>query len=158
MLEFRSLASALSACAREEEPNTTHERAPPDASDFFARDDIELAISEARFFRAHVLEAVDVALSTLLADIASEVVARELQIAPVDLSAIVTAAVQRYEFETPLRARAHPQDVLALACTGLPVVADDGLRRGDVLLELRDGAIDLSLGVRLERLLSARSP
>ena len=115
-------------------------------------------LREVRYFRAHLREALENALATLLADISSEIVARELCVAPADISRIVSAAVERYEFETPLRVHVHPEDAPALGSCELPVHPDDTLRRGDAVLELRGGAIDLTLGVRLERLLSTHGP
>ena len=49
--------------------------------------------------------------------------------------------------------RVHPDDVACLNDILIEVHGDGKLKRGDAHLELRDGMIDLSLGVRLERLL-----
>lgn len=115
----------------------------------------EVAASrELRLFHARVTEAIENAVRTLCTDIAAEVVARELQLAPVELSDIIARALARYENESPLRVRVHPDDVPRLR-TPIPIVADAQLRRGDALLELRDGFVDVSLGVRLESVLAA---
>jgi flagellar biosynthesis/type III secretory pathway protein FliH len=41
---------------------------------------------------------------------------------------------------------------------GVPVVADDSLAQGDVIVELRDGFLDATLGVRLEAVLRVAKP
>jgi len=155
MPEFRTLASLLSRVEEAASQLPAQQQAVEAAADS-ARVNakrVETALSGARLLRAHLREAVDEALDVLLCDIASEVVGRELQLQPVDLKQIVSTAVERYRFETPLRIRVHPEDAADLADVALDIICDKMLRRGDVILEVRDGAIDLSLGVRLERLL-----
>lgn len=159
MHEFRTLASALVPQGPQEQAALTPEP-PADVSGSTAArpDDEELALREARFFRAYLREALESALATLLTDIASEIVARELQTTAADVAGIVTAALQRYEFETLLRVRVHPEDAPALDAFELPVQTDSALKRGDAFLDLRQGGIDLTLGARLERVLSAHKP
>ncbi len=111
---------------------------------------------EVRLFRAHVAEAVDAALETLLADIAAEVLARELLLAPVDVQQIVERAVRRFDGERTLRIRVHPDEVQRVE-SEVPVIADSTLRRGDAAIELCNGSVDVSLGVRLEAVLRANS-
>jgi flagellar biosynthesis/type III secretory pathway protein FliH len=154
MPEFRTLASLF---ARIEEPASEK---PAEQQTIEIADSayenaklVETALSGARLLRAHLRELADEALAALLADIASEVVGRELRLQPVDLRNIISAAVERYRFETPLRVRVHPEDAADLDDIALDVICDQVLRRGDAILELRGGAIDLTLGVRLERLL-----
>lgn len=105
-----------------------------------------------RLFRARIAEAVETAAELLIGDIAAEVLARELELAPANLHRIVDRALQRYFSEEPLRVRVHPADAATIEC-GVPVVADDGLLRGDAILELRDGYVDARLGVRLATVL-----
>jgi hypothetical protein len=126
--------------------------------------DVEAAIElldvlgEARRFRAALADALDVAVERLLRDIASDVVARELQLGAADVDAIVRAALRRHEREWPLRVRAHPDDMGALGDVDCAVAADAALRRGDLAFDLKSGTIDLSLGVRLETALRALVP
>jgi flagellar assembly protein FliH len=105
-------------------------------------------------FHARIREALEDAVDRLLLDVASEVLARELQLAPVAIERIVDAALQRYVSEAPVRVRVHPNDVQALNC-GVPVVGDDSLAHGDAVVELRDGLLDATLGVRLDAVLRA---
>ena len=116
-------------------------------------DDLDAAIAAARRFRAALAEALERAVETMVQEIAASVLARELALAPVDLAAIVDAARRRFASDEPLRVRAHPGEINALAGLDLTVVADPSLRRGDVELDLRDGSVDATLGARLERVL-----
>ena len=116
------------------------------------------AVGEARRFSAAVRDAADVSVRSLLCDIAAEVLARELQLAPANLQAIVAAAYARHENEGVLVARVHPDEVGALAGSALEVVADCALRRGDAVLQVRSGTIDVSLGARLADVLDGLTP
>jgi flagellar assembly protein FliH len=148
---FRSLAELL----REprERPRAAAEVEPPEDSD--EQGDVQAAASrELRLFLARVAEALESSVEMLRNDIAAEVVGRELQLAPADLRTIVNRAIRRYASEVPVRVRVHPDDRDKLDgefCT----IADAQLRPGDAVLEVRGGAIDASLGVRLESVLRA---
>ena len=114
---------------------------------------VDEALSEIRRFRAALADALDVMLGPLLRDIACNVLGRELTLEPEDVRTIVTRIRERACDDLPLTVRVHPQDVASLACTGLTVIADDTLRCGDAMLELRSGTIDASLGARVARVL-----
>jgi flagellar biosynthesis/type III secretory pathway protein FliH len=75
---------------------------------------------------------------------------------PADLARIVHRALARCEEADPLCVRAHADDCAELAAAGYPARADAALRRGDVVIEVRSGTIDASLGARIESLLAAR--
>ena len=107
-------------------------------------------LAAVRRYHAALSDALDAALDALLRDVARDVLGRELTLAPVDVAAIATKALKRYQSEGPLRLRVHPDDVAALSGATLNVVADAGLRRGDVAIDLRAGTIDATLGARLE--------
>lgn len=107
---------------------------------------------DVRLFHARLAEAVESAAERLLCDIACDVLARELQLAAVDIERIVDRALERYFTEQPVRIRVHPADAEGLRCA-LPVVADPLLSRGDAVVELRDGCVDASLGIRLDTVL-----
>lgn len=145
---FRTLASTLLA-AREPSPQ---EPALEIVEEMIASRNDEDVMREVRLFYAHVIEAVEAAVETLLEDIAADVLARELLLAPVEIEAIVDRALQRFASEEPLRVRVPPQDVSRVRC-GVPVVGDADLRAGDAIVELRSGTVDASLGVRLAALL-----
>lgn len=116
-------------------------------------DEVELA-RDVRLFHARIIEAVEAAVEMLVADIAADVLARELSLAPVEVDAIVDRALQRFAAEEPLRVRVHADDLPRLECA-VPAVADARLRPGDAVIELRAGTVDLSLGVRLASLVRA---
>ena len=106
-------------------------------------------IAAVRRFHAALADALDASLDALLREVARDVLARELTIAPADVAAIAARALGRYEGESPLRLRVHPDDVAELSGAVHNVVADGGLRRGDVAIDLRAGTIDATLGARL---------
>ncbi|HET9096143.1 MAG TPA: FliH/SctL family protein [Candidatus Baltobacteraceae bacterium] len=155
---FRSLASRVLA-ARTPAPDEPAfeiveellEPADDDAGDpRSGEEELELA-RDVRLFHARVIEAVEAAVETLVADIAADILGRELRLEPVDIEQIVDRALQRFAAEEPLRVRVHADDAGRLNC-GLPVAADMRLRPGDAVIELRNGSADASLGVRLAAL------
>ncbi|MBV8638441.1 MAG: hypothetical protein JO322_10170 [Candidatus Eremiobacteraeota bacterium] len=118
-------------------------------------DEIDVAIGEARRFRAALADALDACVEELLRDVAGDVLARELRLAPCDVRAIVERAVERYGVD-PLCIRVNSADARAFEATGEKVVVDDRVRGGDVFIDIRQGSIDASLGARLERVLAPR--
>jgi hypothetical protein len=114
------------------------------------------AAADVRRFRAALADALDAQLSDLLGDIACDVLARELLLAPADVAQIVATALERFSAETPLRVRAHPADLPVLANAGVVALADASLRRGDAIVELQHGTIDARLGMRLAAVLEPR--
>jgi flagellar biosynthesis/type III secretory pathway protein FliH len=113
------------------------------------------AISEVRRFRAALADALDLALERVLHDIAASVLARELELAPVDIARIVEQTLRRHADEQPVTLRVHPAEVELAVAAGLPVQPDERLRRGDMTIVLRSGTIDLSLGTRVTALFEA---
>ena len=118
---------------------------------------IEQTASEVRRFRAALVDALDVSVEELLNDIACDVVCRELQIAPIDVRAIVDRAKERFFLEDPVSIHVHPDDFAAIKDWDVNVICDSNLRRGDVVMNVRKGTIDASLGARLESIITARS-
>jgi flagellar biosynthesis/type III secretory pathway protein FliH len=116
-----------------------------------ARDMTE-ALRSARLFHATVADAVASACARLLRDVAADVLARELRLAPVDIAAIIGRVISECPDE-PVRVRVAPCDV-HVAC-GFPVVADETLQAGDVIVEFVHGTVDARLGVRLADVLIA---
>ena len=117
-------------------------------------DDIDDAIGAARRFRATLADAVDAHLGQVLAEIAYDVLARELRLAPCDIDTIVRTAVARYAIE-PVAIRVHPDEVEAVT-SQWHAVADASLRCGDVVIEARTGSVDARFGTRLARVLARR--
>jgi len=108
------------------------------------------ALRDARLFRARLADAFAEAAQRLLRELACEVLARELRVAPCDLAALV----QRVRERVPVvRVRVAAADLGAV--TGVPLVADPALQPGDAIVELAGGALDARLGVRLAAVLEA---
>jgi flagellar biosynthesis/type III secretory pathway protein FliH len=120
--------------------------------DEFAFEEADGAIDDAKRFRAALADAVETCANDLLRDIAGDVLARELFLAPCDLRAIVSRAMARHGSDL-VRIRVRSEDAPGLKDTGLPVCMDDSLRSGDVTLETHYGSIDASLGARLNHVL-----
>ena len=122
----------------------------PSSRDDACAGDIDAALRDARLFRARLADAFDDAAARLLRELAADVLARELRLAPCNLAELVRRAG---EHAPVVRVRVAACDVPALA--GMPVVADPALGRGDAVLELAGGALDARLGVRLATVLEA---
>jgi flagellar biosynthesis/type III secretory pathway protein FliH len=118
-----------------------------------AEPDLEDAAAEARRFRAALADALALSLERLVRDVACDVLARELLLAPPDVAAIAARALERYLDDGPLQLRVHPDDRGACDTLDFRVVTDKRLRAGDVVLDVRCGSIDASLGARLETVL-----
>lgn len=112
----------------------------------------EALLRDVRLFHARVREGIDAAVDTLISDIAADVLGRELLSEPANLRNIVSRLVERYFADEPVRVRVSPSDAADLRCA-LPVVADERLRSGDAVLELRCGSVDATLGARLSDVL-----
>lgn len=159
--EFVSLAARLRAQHETPDPEAQAPEAGEDEGadleiEPYAMEEREM-LRDVRLFRARVAEAVESAVRVLLCDVAAEVLARELHLAPPDIRAVVDAALARFSQEEPVRVRVQPGDATRVRC-GIPVVEDARLAAGDAVIELRDGDAVSSLGVRLEAVLGNAAP
>lgn len=124
-----------------------------DAEEHVARETVRAA----RLFRARLADAFDDAAARLLRELACDVLARELRLAPCELSALVRRARERMPV---VRVRVAVCDV---ARAGVPssndcdveVIADSALAGGDAVVEVAGGAFDARLGVRLATVFEA---
>jgi flagellar biosynthesis/type III secretory pathway protein FliH len=116
------------------------------------------ALGDVRRFRAALADALDVAVQQLLAQIAENVLARELALGPADVGAIAARARERITKEKILAVRIHPRDRDALDDFEIDAVLDQTLAPGDIVVELRSGTIDLRLQARLDMALAACVP
>jgi len=146
-------ARALASDTEEDSESKTL-REPVNAAAPQTLSDVHGALAAARRFSAALADALALSLDRLLRDIACDVLARELALAPCDVAAIAAHALRRYLDEEPLRLRVHPDDVHACAALDIGIVADESLRVGDAVLEVRCGSIDASMEARLEVVLS----
>ena len=115
-----------------------------------AQADLGAAVRDARLFRARLADALDDALARLLREVAADVLARELRLAPCDVRELARRALER---APAVRLRVAPAD--AGGDYGLPVAVDPALHAGDAVFELDGGALDARLGVRLASVLDA---
>ena len=128
---------------RREERSTEPEPRSPDA-----------VVEECALFRAHLREAFDRAKARLLTDLATQVLARELLLAPVSIAAIVSDLLRSYSEETPVAVRVSPDDRERVVLD-LPIEIDPSLRSGDAVLVVRDGHLESMLGRRLDMVVRA---
>jgi hypothetical protein len=145
----RRAASAPVECAAPERKTEPLDTAPQQIAGEIVR--------EARLFRARVADAFDDAAARLLRELASDVLARELRLAPCDLAELVRRARDRMPV---VRVRLAPCDVARVAGAssrgnGVAIVEDSALAAGDAIVELVGGAFDARLGVRLATVLEA---
>jgi hypothetical protein len=106
-------------------------------------------VEECAFFRAHLREAFDRAKARLLTDLAAEVLARELLLAPVSIATIVSDLLTSFAEELPVRVRVSPEDREHIVLD-LPIEVDASLRSGDAILVVRNGHLESTLGRRLD--------
>lgn len=121
---------------------------PPECADAAAR---------ARRFRAALCDALESAVAAMLPEIARDVLGRELRLAPCDVASIVSASLARHAGDPVVTIRAHRDDLSELEAARIECLGDDSLRRGDVILCLRSGTIDLRMSSRLDAVLAART-
>ncbi|MGR4065959.1 MAG: FliH/SctL family protein [Vulcanimicrobiaceae bacterium] len=119
-----------------------------------AAESLKDALRDARLFRAALADALDAELAHVLRDVATAIVARELELAPVDVHAIVIRALERAQAQEVVTIRVHPSEVRALTQCDLPVRGDPALRRGDAAIDVASGTIDATLGARLAEVIS----
>ena len=114
------------------------------------------ALRDVRIFRAALADAFEAELSDLSRDVAIAILARELELAPVDVRAIARRALDRAASHEVLTIRVHPSELNLFEDCELPAAGDSSLRRGDVAIDVRSGTIDATLGARLSEWLGAR--
>ena len=155
---FRSLASLLrddGGCLESPANEDEAIECSADLADAIdAQSSLADLLREMRLFHARLNELLEQSVAALRADIASDVLARELQTSPADVAAIAKRLAARFMDEHPVRIRVHPDEAHLVDC-GIPIAGDRGLHRGDAVLELRNGIVDASLGVRLQGVLEA---
>ena len=109
------------------------------------------AIRVARHFRAALADALANATATLIRELASEVLARELTITPCAIESLVARLASDHVSAGPLRLRISPFD--RVTTCEFPIVVDASIQAGDALLECTSGIVDARLGVRLSDVL-----
>ncbi len=105
-------------------------------------------VRELTLLRLAALEAYARAKDGLLEALARDVLARELELSPVDLERLVRAGLARFSGHEPLALRVSASDAASLS-VDIPVTIDPALGAGDLVIELRDGVADARFAVRL---------
>ncbi len=111
-------------------------------------------VGDLAVMRAAAVEAFERASARLLRDLAEEVLARELALAPADTGALVRRFVAELADYEPLALAISPADAGQVRAA-LPVRIDPNLRAGDAILEVRDGAFESRLVLRVESIVAA---
>ncbi len=116
-----------------------------------SRPEAEL-LRDIRLFRARLADALAAATGTLLRELATAVLGRELHAAPADVAALTARILAEHPAATPVLIRHASGDAVAL---DVPAVADPALAPGDVIVAFTGGEVDARLGVRLAAVLEA---
>jgi flagellar biosynthesis/type III secretory pathway protein FliH len=106
-------------------------------------------LTECKVFRARLLDAFDHARAKLVQDLAAEVLGRELELAPPAIDVLAARLIENHAEEIPVRLRVSPADRERVRID-LPIDVDPSLRSGDLVLIVRDGMLESTLGLRLE--------
>ncbi len=146
MPDFVSLACILRENAVEE-PDPGIPAMLPAAS---TPSELLQTLSEVRRFRAHLRERFERDRRALLREFAATVLARELHLAPCDISRICANVLAALTQETILQIIAHPDDVEALRHFEVPVSGEASIARGGLRIELGTGTVTTSLDARLD--------
>ncbi len=103
---------------------------------------------ELALMRLAALEAFERASADLLRQLAHDVLARELAIAPADLCALAARALATFAELEPVAIVVAPSDACAFD-TSLPVRCDATLDAGDLVIEVREGALESRFAARV---------
>ena len=119
----------------------------------FAHADI---VHELALMRLAALESFERAKDALLEALAADVLGRELALAPVDVEALVRRAVARFADLEPVSIAVAPSDAERVHAL-LPMRIDAALEAGDLIVDVRDGALESTFLFRLQSALDRAS-
>lgn len=105
------------------------------------------ACAQLALARLAACEAFERAAARLVELLARDVLARELALAPVDVAALIARIRALLERDEAVTVVVAPCDAQRIA-SGVPLRADLALEAGDVIIEVRDAAIDARFAVR----------
>ena len=111
-------------------------------------------LDELALLRVAAADALRAAMRRALDAFAHDVLARELELAPADVAALAERALVSFAAYEPIGIVACPADAARIAAA-LPVRADAALAPGDVIVEVRDGAIESTFDLRRDAALDA---
>ncbi len=109
-------------------------------------------LDELALMRLAALEGFERAKTLLLAGLANDVLGRELALAPADVEAIVARARDRFHDCEPVALAVSPCDAQRVR-TPLPTRIDASLEAGDLIVDVRDGALESHFRFRLRTVL-----
>lgn len=101
-------------------------------------------------------EAFERSARRAIADLAHEVLVRELALAPVDIEALLARALAAFAESEPIAIVVAPADVDRVSGP-LPIRSDAGLEPGDLIVIVRDGAFESPTAFRLADVLARSS-
>jgi hypothetical protein len=142
---------SLAAIVRGHAVTETHDRAPEPASVVpgvvdFGHADI---VADLALMRLAALEACERSAERAVRLFATEVLARELLLAPADIDAIVQRALASFARHEPLEILISVADAERVRAP-LPTRIDPALVAGDLVVVVRDGTFESTFGFRLE--------
>ncbi len=111
-------------------------------------------LSELVRMRLFALEAFERGVESLLGSFAHDVLARELALAPADLTALAAEALAAFHRDEPIRLVVAPADAERVT-SSLPCRVDPALHAGDLVVEVATGAFESPLAFRVATALDA---
>lgn len=123
----------------------TIEAIAPNAPSEFERADI---VADLTIVRVAAREAFERTARRCIADLAHEVLARELALAPVDLEALVARALVAFAQSEPVAIGVSVADGARIRAP-LPIRIDEALACGDLIVFVRDGAFESTFAFRV---------
>lgn len=112
----------------------------------FAHADV---VHELALMRLAALESFERAKYRLLEALAAEVLGRDLALAPADVEALAQRAVARFADLEPVTIAVSPSDAERVRAP-LPLRIDAALQAGDLVVDVRDGALESTFVFRLQ--------
>jgi flagellar biosynthesis/type III secretory pathway protein FliH len=112
----------------------------------FAHADV---VHELALMRLAAMEAYECAVTSLLRSLADEVLARELLLAPADVDALVRRVLATFAVRDPVELRVSAADAGRVQA-GTSLRVDPSLGRGDLIVVVRDGALESRFAQRFE--------
>jgi hypothetical protein len=128
--------------------------ATPPPADVSSPNAHENTIAELVRMRLFALEAFERGVESMLASFGRDVLARELAMAPADLSALASQALAAFHRDEPIRLVLSPADA-ARTSSPLPQRVDPSLQAGDLVVEVAAGAFESPLAFRLSSTVDA---
>jgi flagellar biosynthesis/type III secretory pathway protein FliH len=115
---------------------------------------LDVFVADLSRLRARAAERLEASAETVLADLATRVLARELSVAPPDIERLVSEALDEFSSETQCVVRVSSSDAERLG-TRWPLQIDAKMQPGDFAVEVDDGRFEVSLQTRLDGMLAS---